>query len=137
MSYNTDVSTKLFVQHCVNCGITFGMPSDFDDRLRETHREFYCPNGHNLRYNQETDAERYKRQLDEANRLLIVKNNMLADRDKEVETLARSKRSLQAHAKRVKTRTAAGVCPAGCRRHFSNLQQHIASKHPSWHAEPE
>jgi|GEM_PF-6946167 len=33
---------------CAACGIDFCLPDDFMDKLRQTGREFHCPNGHSL-----------------------------------------------------------------------------------------
>jgi hypothetical protein len=40
------VSIEITYQTCINCGVAFGLPSALDKKLQETHRDFYCPNGH-------------------------------------------------------------------------------------------
>lgn len=35
---------------CCDCGIVFQVSSDFDDNRFEDGRVFYCPNGHEQRY---------------------------------------------------------------------------------------
>lgn len=138
-------SERLVTEICYACGITFAMPEDYRNRALNDHsRSFYCPAGHQQHYVGKTEAEKLRDQLAEKERLLTVKQNQLADayrqRDnisRENETLIRSRRSIQAHVKKIKTRASAGVCPAGCHRHFTNLQRHIATKHPTWKHEEE
>jgi hypothetical protein len=133
MSHMIEYTEQLFVQHCINCGIAFGFPNAFDERLRKTHAQFYCPMGHPQFYNAESEEQKLKKQLAEKERLLQVKQTLLDDARKERDTAIRSRRAVQAHANRVKHKTAAGVCPVdGCKRHFTNLQRHIKTKHPSW-----
>jgi len=35
---------------CCACGITFGMPSNLNDKFQETNESFYCPSGHKQSY---------------------------------------------------------------------------------------
>jgi hypothetical protein len=123
----------LTVVHCAKCSMPFGIPAQFERERREDHAFFHCPRGHNNYWPQETEAERLKRKLDERDRLLVVKNTQITDLRGQHDTLTRSNKALRAHAKSVKARVKAGVCPAGCHRHFTDLQRHIASKHPHWH----
>ena len=108
---------------CANCGIAFAMPSLFVDKRREHHNTFYCPNGHTQYFPAETDAERYKRELD-------------AERERHTRTLNRLNTAERAQRKAEKKlkRVHRGVCPC-CNRTFENLARHIATKHPE-HAPP-
>ena len=127
----------LYVQNCITCGVPFGLPQSLDTALRNSHKSFFCPNGHSQVYTAESEEEKLRKQLAERDRLLQVRNTQLDDARKLADTLERSNRAVKAHVKRVKTRAAAGVCPAGCKRHVTNLQRHIATKHPTWKAEDE
>lgn len=40
------------------CGVTFWTTDKYDDRRREQHNDFYCPNGHPMSYPGETDAQK-------------------------------------------------------------------------------
>jgi hypothetical protein len=45
-----DVQT---VEHCcaiAGCGVVFWVTATYDNRCREDHRMFRCPNGHGLLY---------------------------------------------------------------------------------------
>ena len=51
---------------CVHegCGAVFATTVEFDASRRDDHAWFYCPNGHQQRYLQESDAEKYKRRYE-------------------------------------------------------------------------
>lgn len=44
------------------CGVTFGLTDGFEDRRKEDHKSFYCPNGHSMSYRGETDSARADRE---------------------------------------------------------------------------
>lgn len=41
---------ELIEHECISCGVKFAMPKHLDERRRETHDSFYCPNGHAASY---------------------------------------------------------------------------------------
>jgi len=139
MSATFNVTLNMTAIVCVQdgCGITFGVPYWWEQRRREDHTSWYCPNGHKQFFDAETEEEKLKKQLAEKDRMLSVRQTMLDDARKQTETLLRSNRSVRVHSKLIKTRVAAGVCPVGCKRHFTNLQRHIETKHPTWKSEEE
>ena len=52
MSTATFTLTMTFTTvDCPNCGLTFAITKDFDNRRRDDHRTFYCPMGHSMSYN--------------------------------------------------------------------------------------
>lgn len=111
----------LVIESCINCGVVFALDAEFREQLKESHRTWYCPNGHAMRFLAENEKERLARQLklanDDKNRL----GEML--RQKEVEL------------SKLNTRIANGVC-LHCRRNFTNLRRHMASKHGKAHRTP-
>lgn len=123
----TDTS-RLVVEECCNCGIRFAMPNDFRDQCLNNHGKlFYCPNGHAQHFSGETDAQKFKRQLEAARRDSTWYRDQLYASE-------RSKAALKGHLTRARNKIANGICPVGnCRRHFENVQAHIASEHPQWH----
>src|SRR5690606_3209460 len=42
---------------CAECGVEFCLPNNLVNKLRETRRTFYCPNGHALSYKRSTVDE--------------------------------------------------------------------------------
>jgi hypothetical protein len=120
--------TELITEECCNCHMLFGMTREFyDQRHEKKGTEFFCPRGHSQHYTGESDAQRYKRMLDEANR----KNTDLAER---VMGANIAKGKAEAKAKRLLKRVRAGVCPH-CQRTFVQLARHIECKHPEKAAE--
>jgi DNA repair exonuclease SbcCD ATPase subunit len=94
------------------------MPKELDQKLRENHKEFYCPNGHKQWYVGESEAEKLRREL----------------KRKEQEVADQVRARLQAQsdldkAERKLKRVAKGVCPC-CNRSFANLHKHMETKHP-------
>lgn len=119
--------SQLEVEVCT-CGVLFAAPESMLDSRRQDGRSFYCPNGHSLAYSSENAS--LKRQLanerDRAGRLA-------AERDQTKASLAATK----GHLTRARHRAASGVCPVqGCKRHFKDLERHIASKHPDFKETP-
>ena len=51
------------------CGITFWTTDHYDDRRRDKHDSFYCPNGHTMSYPGQTDAQKLAAEKKEADRL--------------------------------------------------------------------
>lgn len=54
---------------CAQCGIIFGLPDVYEHQLREDHATFYCPNGHSLRFFQESCKDKAVRLERELNKL--------------------------------------------------------------------
>ena len=56
-------TTTMTTMGCCNCAVLFALPEEMDKQLQLTHATFYCPNGHGQSYNQETEAERLRRDV--------------------------------------------------------------------------
>lgn len=106
---------------CCHCGVTFAMPQKLEHERRKDHENFYCPNGHRQHFTQESEAEAWKRRYE---------NEVRQANDLRVSKLAaeRARDRTQREMKKLKTRSAVGVCPC-CNRTFSQLARHMASKH--------
>lgn len=124
----------LFTDTCINCGITFAYPSSLNQTLRESHRDFFCPNGHAQHYTGESEAEKLRKQLARARADVTLYKDFYAE---EREVRERTERRLSATrgvVTRTKNRIARGVCPC-CNRHFENLHRHMTMQHPEYAAE--
>jgi predicted GIY-YIG superfamily endonuclease len=95
---------------CANCGMPFGITPDFEDRRRQDHRGFHCPNGHSNVYRGETEAEKLQKRLDAERRQTAME------------------REQRLKAERQLARVRKGVCPK-CNRSFKALERHMATKH--------
>lgn len=108
---------ELTVEECCNCGLIFGLTSDFQRRRREDHKSFHCPSGHPQSYRGESEAEKNGRLLRE-------------EQARHQHTLERenAERAARQKAERKLKRVEKGVCPE-CNRSFPNLARHMACKH--------
>lgn len=104
------------IEECCACGIRFGIPSQIQLNLRESHKSFYCPNGHSQSYTGESQSEKLQRELKRKELANVVRDKLNAQ--SEVATLNKK-------LKRVHN----GTCPC-CKRSFANLKAHIKTKHP-------
>lgn len=100
---------------CCNCGIPFAVPKSYKSTLRKTHEWFYCPNGHQQHYSQETEAEKLARQLRQ-------KENELAQK-------ITANIQLESQLTKIKKSVGQGKCPC-CGKTYKHLQNHIKNKHP-------
>jgi 5,10-methylenetetrahydrofolate reductase len=110
------------VYECANCGMPFGVSADFVERRRKDHASFHCPRGHSQSFDQESEAERLRRMLTEAN----AKATALAQRAANAEA---AEQKAETARRKLEKRVRAGVCPC-CSRSFINLKRHMATKHP-------
>jgi hypothetical protein len=125
-------SDTLSILECGECRISFAIPQDLHTKLRQTGKLFWCPNGHQIGY-EETENKRLKEAAEQAERRLASTRAQLdqvrADRDHQEARV----HGYQGALAKTKKRAAKGVCPApGCKRHFADVERHIASKHPDW-----
>lgn len=133
-------ATSLFLafEHvsCYKCGVVFGIESSHNAVLRETHRDFYCPNGHAQHWLAETDAERLAKEL-RAQRDQTAREKHWRE---QAETRARNIRLEKEHVERrlrgtksvvtrMKRRAIAGRCPC-CSHEFKDLKRHMKTQHP-------
>lgn len=102
---------------CYKCGVPFAAPGYFFTKRRDDHGGFWCPNGHNQHFTQETEAERLARELEaekQRTRLALARENEQRE----------AKMKLERKLKRV----GRGTCPE-CNRSFQNLARHMNCKH--------
>ena len=110
------------VYECAECGVPFGVSADFAQRKRNDHSDFYCPRGHCQVFKGETEAERLRKMLAEAN----AKSTTLAQRAADAEA---AEQKAEMARRKLEKRIKAGVCPC-CNRTFTNLARHMQTKHP-------
>lgn len=126
-------SRTLNATDCAECGITFGIPVDFERVRRQDGRTFWCPNGHSLSYGK-SESDRLREQLKRTERHLAntqVARDAAQDQAKAAEYRRRA--AVGANTK-LRKRIAAGVCPC-CQRSFGNLAAHMTDKHPGYSSE--
>lgn len=119
---------ELVVVRCW-CGIQLGIPSSLrSEQLRRRDEggslAVFCPLGHEFVPSGESRLKKLERQLAQKDAIL---DQISAERD----CAERRRRAEKAAKTRLKNRIASGACPC-CKRHFVNLQRHMASKHPDF-----
>ena len=117
MTVFTIADTRLTVKTCVTCGVKYALPEELDDRRYLDKEWTYCPNGHQQQYQGKTAEQ----ERDEA----LAKLHSL---QKAADQLADDAMDKAKEIKRLKRHAAAGLC-SFCRRHFTNLERHVKSKH--------
>lgn len=120
------VTLQLSHFECASCGVVFGLSQNLERNLRETHRNFFCPNGHTLSFRSKTEAD-----LERDRRITAEKKLQEANADVAIARAEKAK--AEAALNRTKKRVSAGVCPC-CNRTFSQLRRHMAAKHPDFQA---
>ena len=106
------------IEECCACGIKFGIPLQIQKNLRESHKSFYCPNGHGQSYTGKSEAEKLRDELKrkEAEMAKVVEEKW-------------NERARADQAERKLKRVHKGTCPC-CNRSFQNLANHMKTKHP-------
>lgn len=135
----TITSTSTFtIIRCGECSVQFALNDGFVYDRKQDHRTWYCPNGHPRWYpTGSSDLEIARRERQGAERKAV---RLQADVDQaraEAEHQAAVARGYKGAFVQTKKRAAKGVCPVpGCRRHFVDVERHVASKHPDYMPEP-
>ena len=110
-----------------SCGISFAVPEWWNKGKRETHRTFWCPNGHQQSFPAESELERTRRERDRA-------RQEIARVEQEAAEQVRRAERAEKEAKKLRKRAAAGTCPC-CQRTFANMHVHMRKQHPTFVAE--
>lgn len=127
MSVTFDITTTFDATYCIVCGEQFALTESRTKALRRSHDWFYCPNGCRIHFTGETQEQRLRRELTEAqDEGTRLSNNL--------ERANRSRAALRGQVTKIKRRIGKGVCPC-CRRQFANLRRHMGNKHPDWSEE--
>src|ERR1043165_8136207 len=113
-------------QQCITCGVTFALTSEFDNELRKSHQQFFCPNGHRQFYGGKSEAEIER---EKANRL----RQQLDQAEAHKRDLEKQISAAKGQATKLRKRIGAGVCPC-CHRTVKQLAAHMANKHPDFAA---
>lgn len=129
-----DVVTKLATEVCVNCGMTFAMPLDFQNRRRGDHAFFYCPNGHSQYYSGKSETEKLRDELTRERARLDQEKARAESLRRSLVVRERQVAARKAVCTKLRKRIAAGKCPC-CHAQFKDLKTHMKTQHPSWNPE--
>lgn len=129
-----DVVTKLGTEVCVNCGMTFAMPLDFQNRRRDDHASFCCPMGHSQHYAGKSETEKLRDELTRERARLDQEKALTESLSRSLTFTERQVSARKAVATKLRKRIAAGKCPC-CHAQFKDLKTHMKAQHPSWNPE--
>lgn len=118
---------------CGECGITFAMPTGFRTGRQKDGKTFYCPNGHGRVFCGESEVDRLRARLADAQREATRIEELRRASVKEAEHNAIEWRKSKTRLRNLRERVKNGVCPC-CKRSFVELAQHIATEHPEFDA---
>ena len=123
-----DITVTLVVMDCAQCGVVFAISDRLNTSRKESGESFYCPNGHGMTYGKSV-ADRLRDQLSAAERdrewFRTAERETREERDRVRASLAATKGVVT----KMRKRAIAGSCQF-CHRHFSNVERHVASRHP-------
>ena len=128
--------TTLVTEECISCGVLFAIPVFLQDRLKDTHRNFYCPNGHSQHYVGKTEAQELAEKLETEKRNATFWRERTKVREAERDRAEHQRDAYKGHTTRLKKRVAKGRCPC-CSSTFVNLEAHMKKRHPDYGVEPE
>ena len=114
----------LVTEQCCNCGMTFAMTQDFQERKLKDRESFYCPRGHSQHYTGKSETQKLKVQLDKTQKQLAQQLSATAN-------LRVQRDSIHNTYNRMRDRVKNGVCPC-CNRSFQNLRDHMKTQHPEF-----
>jgi Zn-finger nucleic acid-binding protein len=124
------VDLAFVIEHCITCGIQFGLPAAFATRLRSNGQTFYCPNGHTMWFGKsEADKLRDRLRAAEANAVHLRDQADAATRN--LRGAERQLAATKGQVTRLRKRVTNGVCPC-CNRTFAALGKHMKSQHPDF-----
>lgn len=117
----------LEVLECCSCGAPFAFSQRLMNRQRESGGGHWCPVcGTNQGW-----GSSYRTQLANTKAELSRAEERARRARQDAEYLERSRNAYRGQVTRLKNRAAAGMCPC-CNRHFTNLERHMATKHPDF-----
>lgn len=124
-----EVTTTLATVNCGVCGGVYAINERYREQCAQKGKSWRCPYcecawgysvGENARLKKEVEALKQKTAEVERQRAAAVA---------EAEHFRRSRDIIQGKFNHEKKRVRNGVCPC-CRRSFTNLRRHMATKHP-------
>lgn len=131
MVYEQDTQIQFSIETCAACGVIFGLPKRLEEKRREDHTSFYCPNGHSLVFRGKSEAEKLRDELAKQKSQREFIEAQLATALLENDHRERQLRAAKGRITKIRNRVGKGVCPC-CNRSFENLQRHMHSKHPEF-----
>lgn len=122
--------TSCEVIRCRTCGVIFAMSHDVLKNQRKEGGYHTCPNGHSRGWDEKnSENARARREAERNKQRLAQMEDELREAKRAAMLEKRTAAAYKGQVTKLKKRARAGVCPC-CNRHFTNLERHMASKHP-------
>ena len=118
---------------CYKCHVLFAMTEEHNDLCLSRGYNFFCPNGHDQRYT-ESKEQKLQKELDIQKQVAERERKWRESAEADTKHERRSKNAYRGQLTKIKKRVKNGVCPC-CTRHFTNLERHMATKHPEFTTE--
>lgn len=118
---------------CYRCGVAFAVPAHWVRQRREDKASFHCPNGHSQAFVQ-GEVDRLKAELERERAARQREIEATKHQRQRADREERRRIALKGQLTKVKKRVQNGVCPC-CKRHFTNLERHMHTKHPGFEGE--
>ena len=97
------LSVNFAAVECCSCHIQFAMTMEMKDELRNNHKWFYCPKGHQQHYSGESEAEKLKNQLRRKDEAYQDKLMCCLDLTEEVQHMGHRITAYKGHLTRAKS----------------------------------
>jgi hypothetical protein len=114
----TTFSLTMVTEVCINCGIPFGIPRNYQKRLMDTNETFCCPNGHRQHYVNKSESQILKDKLRQKENELAQTTAAKIQIENQLDKA--NKKLQQVHE---------GQCPC-CYKTYKHLAAHMKNKHP-------
>lgn len=113
------------------CGVTYGLNEPTRLARQQDHGNWYCTNGHVLRYPSKSDAEIARDERDAARSLAHREAVRRRETESRLQRAERRRAAAVGQTTKLKNRIGNGVCPC-CNRTFVDLARHMAGQHPNF-----
>lgn len=135
MQTTATFDVQLTTVNCGECGGTYAINEMYHNHKRVSGGCWHCPYCDCWWGFVESENEKLRKQL-KAKEYQLVRERATADQRitglrSRAEQAERERTAERAAKTRLKKRAAAGICPC-CNRQFSDLQSHVAEKHPEF-----
>lgn len=131
------IDLQLKVITCPHCGGTFGLANGFyEDKRVNNSGGWHCPYCAQERgFYGKTQAQRLQEKLNQereaSNRIIAAERARHDQTREELRHTEAQRRGEKAAKTKLKKRIQGGACPC-CNRTFTNLERHMATKHPDF-----
>jgi hypothetical protein len=121
---------------CNTCGVISTCPTGMYEQHRKSGGYHCCPSGHQWGWSKEmSEDEKVRRERDLLKQRLAQKDDEIRSAKEQRDAADRRASAARGQVTKLRNRAAAGVCPC-CNRTVSQLARHMATKHPTFKAEP-